>query len=204
MIVSKTAVTRLADVTRRHQTPMPLLAALIKHEHARIDVCRHESGHAITAVVLGGVLQSATVTDGERQGNTIGRPTGLTTLDSMPPGSEAAIAYAGPWSQARGRAGRRPTMRELWAVLDTGGRRDHDALCAAGGTHSGSDIEPLLTRCWSAVEKAAARLFRDGCICHDDVVAALGLSTDPEIRATELAMIRSGSAPGSFSVTRAR
>jgi hypothetical protein len=38
---------------------------------------------------------------------------------------------------------------------------------------------------------------------HADITSALGLSADPDTAAIELALIRSGSAPGSFTVTKA-
>jgi len=44
-------------------------------------------------------------------------------------------------------------------------------------------------------------LWQDGEIFPGDVHAALGLSHDPATRAVELSMIRSGAAPGSFTVT---
>lgn len=152
--------------------------------------------------MLGGQLRSAVLTDGTRKGADFGEPTGLTSLDVPPEGRTAQVAYSGPWAQARGRAGKRPTQAQLLAVLDTGGRRDRDTLCASGGTAAGSDVVPLIERCWGAVMTVAQKLFRDGCVTHKDVCAALGLSPDPETRGIELAMIRSGSTPGSFSVTR--
>jgi hypothetical protein len=60
----------------------------------------------------------------------------------------------------------------------------------------------LLTRCWHAVVVVAQRLWRDSEVRHADVCQALGLSDDGGPGSFELALIRSGHAPGSFTVTR--
>ncbi len=72
-------------------------------------------------------------------------------------------------------------------------------LSAGGGTAAGVGITPLLTRCWPAICAVAAQVLRDGQIWHADVLAALGLTaaTAP----MGLSMIRSGSVPGSVTVT---
>jgi hypothetical protein len=142
------------------------------------------------------------VTGGTTTANGIlSAPHGLTTLDTMPHSARALIAYAGPFSQVRGRTGRRPTMRQMFAVMDAGGCRDYSELCASGGTVAGVDVVPLVERCWPAVTTVALKLFKDGAVKNADVLAALGLSADDEVRGIELAMIRSGSAPGSFTVS---
>ncbi|MGO9157326.1 hypothetical protein [Mycobacterium sp.] len=199
-MTTATAIDRLADLTYRNKVPMPLLDSVIKHEHARIDLCWHEAGHSVAAVVFGGQLCSATVTDGERQGDTLGHPTGLTTLDLLPPGRAEAIAYAGPYSQVRGRMKRRPTRRELTAAFDGIGREDRDALCAAGGSAMGSDVVPLLERCFTAVGIVAKQLFSDNCVTHADVCKALGIPASDN--GIERSTILSGSSPGSFVITR--
>ena len=114
-----------------------------------------------------------------------------------------SITYAGPWAEARWLAGRRPSQRDVYPVLDTTGHFDDKALCAAGGTVTGARVVPQLTRCWPSVAKVAQKLYRDGEARHDAVCAALGLSDSGGPCSVELAMIRSGSVPGSFTVTRA-
>ncbi|MGO9207224.1 MAG: hypothetical protein ACLQBX_13780 [Candidatus Limnocylindrales bacterium] len=211
------ATDKLVHMTIQHHISREALNATVDEivgeivrDKQRLSMAFHEAGHAVAAVALGAVLDSAVVTDGKRTGNTFGRPSGLTTLDSeIPAGRTASIAYAGPWSQARASAGKRPTMAQLYAALQYGSHEGKDGdgakLCmTAGGTASGSVVTPLIERCWSAVTKVADKLFRDGCADHSDVCAALGLSSDPEIQSVELALIRSGSTPGTFKVSQGR
>jgi hypothetical protein len=174
------------------------LADLTARERERIEVAFHEAGHAIMAVALGVTVQSAAVAQGARS-----RPHGHTAFkDHLPIGHDAAVTYAGPWAQARWRVGRRPGMAEISRVLDAS-ESDYKALCAAGGTEAAAGVEPLLERCWGSVTTLARKLYRDGEARHDDVCAALGLTDCGGPGSVELAMIRAGSAPGSFTVTRA-
>ena len=76
-------------------------------------------------------------------------------------------------------------------------------LLASGGTAAGAEVVPLLERCLPAISGVAARLWSDNAVTHADVWQELGLSTDPATRGVELAMIRSGSIPGRFTVTKA-
>jgi hypothetical protein len=72
---------------------------------------------------------------------------------------------------------------------------------AAGGIAAGAGVEPLLARCWSSVVTVAKQLYHATDARHDDVCAALCIpATD---NAHELSLIRSGCAPGTFTVTRA-
>jgi hypothetical protein len=80
---------------------------------------------------------------------------------------------------------------------------DDEALCAAGGRVAGGSVTPLLERCWPAVVKVAQALVRDGEVRHEDVCKALGLTDSGGPGSFELALIRSGFAPGGFTVTRA-
>jgi hypothetical protein len=174
------------------------LADLTAAERERIELCFHESGHAVAAVALSGVIRSAVVA----AGGVIGVQ-GLTTVDEMPEGRSAEVAYSGAWCQARWLAGRRPSQRDVYAVLGTTGHRDDKALCAAGGVVAAAGVVPLLTRCWPAVVAVAQKLFRDGEVGHEDVCKALRLSDGGGPGSVELALIRSGSAPGGFTVMRA-
>jgi hypothetical protein len=83
-----------------------------------IEMAFHEAGHAVAAVVLGGVLRSAVVSGGLRKGTIYG----LTTIEVMPEGREPEIAYAGAWGQARWRHNRRPSVTEVFTILDGTGR----------------------------------------------------------------------------------
>jgi hypothetical protein len=172
------------------------VADLSDDERRRIELAFHEAGHAVAAVALGGVIHSAVVASGRVSG-----VQGLTTMHEMPIGERAAeIAFSGPWAQARWRAGRRPTQREVWAVLGTTGCRDHREHLS-GETGVRGRVEPLLERCWPAIVKVAQQLLRDGEVRHPDVCAALQIPADDN--AHHLSLIRSGCAPGSFAVSRA-
>ena len=61
---------------------------------------------------------------------------------------------------------------------------------------------PLLETCLPSIAEVATKLHRRGSVTEVDVLAALRLSADPATRTLELSMIRSGAAPGSFSVSR--
>jgi hypothetical protein len=60
----------------------------------------------------------------------------------------------------------------------------------------------MLERCWPAIWEVAAQLFSHSHARHDDVAKGLGLSADPETAAIEVAHIRAGCAPDSFTVRR--
>ena len=179
------------------------LAALTRHEHSRIDLALHEGSHAVAGVLHGGVVSSCTVTSGRVKSGVITPPNGSTGVSTLPTGRHAEVAYAGVWGQVRGRTGRRPDPREIHAVLSTTGCRDREVLTAAGGSDAGDAVVPLLERCWPSVAELAALLFRTGKVSHSDVLAALKLSDDAGVRAVELAQIKAGAVPGSFTISRA-
>ncbi len=194
-MTSRPALDRLAAMIRAHKIPLATVEKIIAEEQQRIaTLAHHEAGHAVAAVVLGGQLRDVTISG----------DAGRTTVepDTFPRGREAPIAYAGPWAQARHVAGRRPTLRQVYAAMECHTpATDGGVLCASGGTAAGADVVPLLERCWEAVEAVARTLNRFGRASHADVCSALKLSRDPETRAVELALIRSGRAPGTFRVT---
>jgi hypothetical protein len=163
------------------------LADLTARELDHLQTCVHEAGHAVAGVLLGARLRSAVVTHSR-----LWRTEGLTTFADRPYGRDAEIAYAGPWSQARWRAGRRPTMRELYAVLNGTGYKDERALIAAGGTHLGHSVTPLVERCWPAVIRTAQHLHRAGEASEADVLAALGVDDGGGATSVQLAGLRSG------------
>jgi hypothetical protein len=174
------------------------LADLTARERERIEVAFHEAGHAVMAVALGLRVRTAVVGQGARS-----RARGHTAFEELPEGHDAAVTFAGPWAQARWRAGRRPGTADLWRVLDGDGDGDGDyeVLCASGGLAAAPAVEPLLERCWPAVVKVAQQLFATGEVFHADVCAALEIP--PDDNGHHLALIRSGSVPGSFTVTPA-
>lgn len=158
-------------------------------EREHLELCIHEAAHAVAGVCLGAQLRQAVVIEGKVTGIQ-----GVTTFEpEMPPGSEALTAYAGPWSEARWQAGgRRPTMRELFALWDAGGCKDFRALTAAGGTHLGAPVVPLLERCWPAVVRTAQALHRTAEVHQEDVLAALGIDDGGGRTSVQLASLRSG------------
>lgn len=165
------------------------LADITAHEREHLELCVHEAGHAVAAVALGGAIRNAVVTRSRVTG-----VQGLTTLmpDDLPVGREPEIAYAGPWAQARWRAGRRPTQRAMYALFDGGGRGDCGVLTAAGGTHLGHSVTPLVEQCWPAVIRVAQQLYRAGEVTQADVVAALGITDGGGRTSCQLAGLRSG------------
>ncbi|SIL05597.1 hypothetical protein [Mycobacteroides abscessus] len=187
--------------TPRLVTRADFSAKMKPQELEVFDLATHESAHAIRGLLLGGEIDRAAVYSGRVT------PTHGTTRfrrafdrDSIPP-----VAHAGPWAQARWIAGDRPTPGQVDSVLAAGGCHDHDqmlhAYAASGGVtrvdHAAED--KLLERCWPSVLSLAARMFQKVEIDHLDVLAALGLDRDSS--AFGLASIRSGSAPGSFSIS---
>jgi hypothetical protein len=157
----------------------------------RIPTAFHEAGHAVAAVVLGGQVHLATIGDDPR-----------TEFVSIPAGRKAEVTYAGPWAEARLLARRSPSPAEIRHAL-AANRSDDRALCAAGDPAAGAGVVTLLERCWPSVKALSKKLFYDGQVDHAGVCAALGLTDDGGPGSLELAMIRSGSVPGSFTVTRA-
>ena len=95
-------------LTRVHFTP---------RERELADTCFHEAGHAVAAMVLGGTLRSSVVSGGLRHGTI----DGLITVE-MPPRPRAGVGLCQGLAQACWRHGRRPSQREVYAVLDTTGR----------------------------------------------------------------------------------
>lgn len=164
------------------------LADLTDAERTRIATAFHEAGHAVAAVLAGGRLDHARLLDA---GDLAGRTaySGVSAFDA--PG----VAYAGPWAEARWRAGRTPDLTAVYAAIETH-TGDREALTAAGGGPLPRGIESTLERCWPAVAALAAELWA-GPIRHGDVLAALGVQADPEVG---LAMIRSGAVPGTFTL----
>jgi hypothetical protein len=163
------------------------MADITPREREHLELCIHEAGHAVAGVVLGAQLRSAAVISSR-----VWRTEGSTTFADAPLGRDAELAYAGPWSQARWRAGRRPTMRQLFVLLNGSGYKDERALIAAGGPHLGASVEPLIESCWPAVIRVAQHLHRHGEATQDDVLAALGCDDGGGPTSVQLAGIRSG------------
>lgn len=173
------------------------LADLTDDERRRLRAAVHEAGHAVAATVLGGRIHTAVVGDGTAQG-VLGR----TDHDEVPAGYWPMITYAGPWAEARWLARGRPTLHHVSDVLATTGHLDDRALSASGGHTEGAQVVPVLERCWPSVVTVAQKLILDGEVRHEDVCAALGLTDGGGSGSFELALIRSGNAPGTLRVSR--
>ena len=108
-------------------------ADLTAPERKLLAMCVHEGSHAVLGVVAGGVLRRPSIY-GDRitpgSPRDIG-PSGLTLFDFVPEGQESAVAFSGPYAEARWLAGRRPNMREVHATFDTTGCRDKALLGGA-------------------------------------------------------------------------
>lgn len=169
------------------------LADLSAKQREHLELCVHEAAHSVAAVVLGGVIRSAVVASGRVIGTQ-----GLTTLAEVPHGRAAEIAYAGPYGQAKFRAGgRRPSQRQVFTVLRTCGYKDARSLtvtaaASATGDHDGRDVVPLLERCWPAVISVAQQLRRTGQVRQADVLEALGVTDGGGLTSVQLASLRSG------------
>jgi hypothetical protein len=173
-------------------------ADITDRERWHLKLAIHEAGHAVAGVVLGAQLRSAVVVNSRVVG-----VEGLTSFDhdTLPRWRQPEVAYAGPYSQARFRSGpRRPTQRQVYAVLGGSGHKDERALIAAAAADPlGGDslsqaraVVPLIERCWPAVVRVAQLLHRDGEVTQDDVLAALGVDDGGGLTSTQLAGIRSG------------
>ncbi|MCV7122409.1 hypothetical protein [Mycobacterium lacus] len=79
-------------------------------------------------------------------------------------------------------------------------RKDRNLIDAAGGPAAAAGIIPVLQRCWPSIATVAARLWRTTDVRHDDICAALGIPAADT--GHELSLIRSGCAPGSFTIKR--
>lgn len=150
----------------------------------------HEAGHAVAGALVGGRISRGYILPAGRTQDGV---TGEVVMAEMPVGDlRGQIAYAGPWAQARFRAGGRwPTPDQLHEVMSTSGRLDRRHLCASVAG-DGREVAELMDRCWPAVITVAKTLVRDGEIRHNHVVAALGLSEDESRHGFELASLRAG------------
>ena len=141
--------------------------------------------------MLGGKLRSSVVSGGLRHGTI----DGLTTIE-MHQGREPELAYARVSAQACWRHGRSTRCTPC---------STRQAVGRLGRCWQPVARPRLLAshRCWSDAGRRSARLprsFTGRATYHDDVTAALGIP--PKDNGHELALIRSGRAPGSFTVSQ--
>lgn len=195
--VTAAAATRPAATTATPPRPArapkrpPTVADLTARQRQHLETCVHEAGHAVAGVVFGAQLRTAVVSDSRVSG-----VEGLTSFTDRPHGRDEEIAYAGPWAQAKFRAGgRRPTQREMFALFDGGSRGDCGVLLAGGGTHLGHAVQPVIERAWPAVIRVAKQLHRAGEVSQTDVCEALGITDGGGPGSSQLAGLRAGMRP---------
>lgn len=169
----------------------PTRAASAEVDRDRLALAVHEAGHAVAGVVLGAELRNAYLVP-ENIKMPDGRK-GEARFRARPHGTDERIVYAGPWAEAKfAVGGRRPTQQGFNAVMATSGVHDQRALTAAGGTHEGAAVQPIIERCWPAVMTLAKKLYKVGEVSHEDVCAALGITDGGGYYSKQLASLRSG------------
>ncbi|ORL76409.1 M50 family metallopeptidase [Prescottella equi] len=164
--------------------------SMTEAKRQRITTAVHEAGHAVAAVMAGARIMAVTL-------HSDPKTPGSCTFVDLPAGKDAAVAYAGPWCEARLRFGARPRLEHIQAAI-AANPGDHSDL-AEYGPPLPRDTESLLETCWSTIVKLAATLYAEGRLAHRDVTAALGIPLLNGHLSTEASMIRSGCEPGSFT-----
>ena len=180
----------------------PSTRAVMHYPRSLWALCHHEAAHAVAGVLHGGEVASVRIVPGRVRDGLLGGPRGETSFASLAVSRHPETAYAGAYGEARALAQRRPGLREVRRALDSTGCHDKQVLTAAGGESAGESIVPLLERCWPSIAGLAELLHRNGKASYSDVLRVLSLSEDPGARAIEVSMIRSGAAPGTFTVKR--
>lgn len=159
----------------------------------RFATAVHESAHAIVATILGGAITLAELTLDEP--NSAGR----CTYATLPEQHALAVTYAGAYAEARWEDGRNVDHRAIRAALQ---RHPSDrAVLRASAAPLPRHVEPIIERSWRSILALAEGMFHTGHVGPSQVSAALMLPAENPQRAHALAVIRSGSAPGSFTVS---
>ena len=158
---------------------------LTDEQRTRLAPSFHEAGHAVVGVLHGAEIHRAEVVRGGPRTN----PGGVAGFCRYEPfGIEATarhreITAAGTIAEA-----------VLW--FGSGGMQPMVPT---------AEVLPLITRTWPSIAELATRLTKHGSIDHKDVLTALSIpaGASPDVVAHYAASIRSGSVPGSFTITRA-
>lgn len=176
-------------------------------ERRHAAAAHHEAGHAVVGVLSGATIDLAEVVRGGSRTNPggIGGFCRYDLFDFAAETRRREITAAGSIAEAVFLHGPSPTARQIDQVLMTNGRDRSELrqMCLAVGEPlivPTAEVLPLVVRCWPSIEELAARLSREGQIRHTDVLAALSIPS-PELTAQHVAAIRSGSDPGTFTIT---
>ncbi|WP_020109603.1 M50 family metallopeptidase [Nocardia sp. 348MFTsu5.1] len=129
----------------------------------RAAAAMHEAGHAVAAVLLGGTITEVTL---DPDGG------GLTGFTGVSTGAVPEVAYAGPYAEARHRAGRLPTLGQIQDDLRNCDL-DRAALIASGSPWP-RGIEGAVEFLLPHIARVALALNTSGRLDHDQVAAALG------------------------------
>lgn len=184
----------MTTTTKGRRLPLAW-ADLTPREQLGLRTAIHEAGHAVVAVALGGRIASAVLADGRVFGIA-----GQTVHAEVAGGAWPSVVYAGPYAEARFLAGRRPSQRQLAAILDGSGHRDNKALCAAAaadvygdaGAQARLTVPGLIEMTWPAVVSVAQVIHREGEARQEHVLAALGVDDGGGRSSVQLANIRAG------------
>lgn len=150
----------------------------------------HEAAHAVIAAAYGAVIDRAVVLP---PGATDADHLGKVTYISMPGRAEHPTMIGGSYFHSRFLVGRKPTLAEVRAVLESNGCKDFAAL-RASGVHV-----PDLTRYSTlfeyvspAVVELARKLYLTGEADHADVMKVLGITDGGGETSAQVAHLRSG------------
>ena len=172
-------------------------------DRQRLGLAVHEAAHAVVGVLHGATVESATLTADGSDGDCTFTSEVFATSTR---GHRSLIAAAGAAAAAVFHHGPQPSLRQVEAQLGDSDREDL-RLTSLSSRQSLpeqlTEVLPVVLRCWSAIGTLAAGLYLGNELSHADVCTALGLADGGGPGSLELAIIRSGGAPGTFTVVRA-
>lgn len=167
-----------------------------------VGLAVHEAAHAVVGAIYGATIDAVTLT--------ADTSTGSCDFTAESFGASAAafrprIAAAGAVAAAMFHHGPRPTPHQMDAHLHGPDREELRAAAFASMQPMSAPltaVRPIVRQCWSAIVELATGLCFGDQIGHTEVCSALGLRDRGRSGSAELAMIRDGRLPGSFTVAR--
>lgn len=176
--------------------PTPETSTMTPAQRGRYALAVHEAAHAVAATVLGHRIREVKLGSDPKHPTRNGWCAYSTKFSNQ---DRAAICYAGPFAEAFYLHGGPPTAAAIRRALDFS--EDYAAMTAAGDPRP-AEVPRLVANCWASITLLASSIYTRGSATQADVDAVLQLPRDDEDgRAHALAAIRSGSAPGTFTVT---